>query len=297
MSTRKSSWRVLGLVAAVLALFMMTMAGAYSAPGGIKGPPEGVGGGGGGGGGGGHEPPTEETSKSLSVPAVFVPNTGSFSLTCDGTTTAPANVATNTTSVFPDAFTPPLMTQDDGTATPLGPYYVQGEDTWQAGCAVAETGTLAASATFGDNIDGGDAAFKVGSPVRVEVGLTIPTTGYTLAGYTVYKLTNELDRVATYGTQGSAISPYPELRVWAADAQFKIDGPAPVPLQTMVAEINSTGRVVYGYNWRPSQEGVYTITFSAPSVGVTTATAVVDVAASAGGGGGGGHGGGGGGPH
>lgn len=292
MTTRKSSWRVLGLVAAVLALFMMTIGGAYSAPGGTPGKPPGV------GGGGGNEPPTEEVGNSLSVPAVFVPDSSSFaSLTCPSVGWAPSTVVGNDTSVFPTDFSPALETQDDGTPTPTGLYYVQGEDTWQAGCAVAAVNTLTATAAFGDNIAGGDAAFKVGSPVRVEVGLEDDNT-LGLSGYTVYKLTNELDRVATYGTQGTAVSPYGELRVWAADAQFKIEGPAPVPLQTMVAEINSTGRVVYGYNWRPSQEGVYTITFTAPSVGVTAATAVVDVTASAGGGGGGGHGGGGGGgPH
>ncbi|MEZ5260741.1 MAG: hypothetical protein R2755_02960 [Acidimicrobiales bacterium] len=74
------------------------------------------------------------------------------------------------------------------------------------------------------------------------------------------------------------------------------------------AEINSTGRVVYGFNWQKPAAGAYTITFSAPNVAVTgvdagtivdthTITLDVNVALSAGrgGGGGGGNGGNGGG--
>lgn len=279
MISRKSLWRGVALFAGTSALMATSMAGAFSAPGGIPGPPPG--GGGGGGGGGGHQP-GEETSNNLSVPAVFVPSVGVGSPVCDGT----ARPAAGDTSTFPEDFVLPLA----GVAT--GEYYVQGEDTWQAGCTAAAAGVLTAVPAWGDNLAGGSAALKVGSPVRVEVGLT--TTGYSLTGFDTVKLTDQLDRLATYGTLGVAETPYEEVRVWSSDAEFSITGPVDIALQSMGAEINSTGRVVYGYNWRPSVAGEYTIHFQAPAVGITTADITVTVSGSAGGGGGRGGGGGGG---
>jgi hypothetical protein len=70
------------------------------------------------------------------------------------------------------------------------------------------------------------------------------------------------------------------------------------------AELNSTGRIVYGYNWRPTDAGDFTLKFTAPAVKILngvddhTATVAVTVTSATGGGGkgGGGGGGGGGGP-
>lgn len=276
---RKSWWRGVGLFAGAVALTATSIVGAYAAPGGVPGKPGGTPGGGGGGGGG--EPPVEEVGNSLSVPAVFVPDlTGAPTLNfACGDPVAPSG----DTLTFPTDFTLPMA------GVPAGEYYIQGVSEWQAGCTTAAVDTLVATADWGDNLSG-DASLKVGSPVRVEVGLFAPA-GYSLTGFEVLKLTDELDRLATYGTQGTAVNPYGEVRVWAKDAQFEITGPVVLTLQAMGAEINATGRVVYGYNWRPTAAGDYTIHFTAPSVGVDTSIAV-DVAGSAGGGGGGGGGGG-----
>lgn len=270
--TRTSWWRGVGLFAGAVALTATSVAGAYAAPGGVPGKPGGT------PGGGGHEPPVEEVGNSLSVPAVFVPDpTGAPTLNfACGEPVAPSGA----TLTFPEDFVLPL----DGV--PAGEYFIQGVNEWQAGCTTAPVNALAATADWGDNLSG-DAALKVGSPVRVEVGLFVAPAAYSLTGFEVLKLTNELDRDATYGTQGTAVNPYGEVRVWASDAQFEITGPVVLNMQAMGAEINATGRVVYGYNWRPAKEGVYTIHFTAPSVGVDTSVEV-DVAASAGGGGGGG---------
>ncbi|MGD8199650.1 hypothetical protein ACQE98_03190 [Ornithinimicrobium sp. W1679] len=224
----------------------------------------------------------DETSNNLSVPAVFVPAVGmTLNFPC-GPPVAPAEVVGQLPS---EIFTG---------------YYLQGEDTWQASCATADVDTVAVTAEWGDNLT--NAPLKANTPIRVEVGLT--TAGYTFTGFEVVKLTDELDRYATYGTLGVAVTPYPEVRAWDADAWLKIEridgllvvnGPA-------TAEINSTGRVVYGYNWQKPLPGTYTVTFTAPNVDligadagqvldVDTVTLQVSVAVKAGGGKGGGGGG------
>jgi hypothetical protein len=64
------------------------------------------------------------------------------------------------------------------------------------------------------------------------------------------------------------------------------------------AELNSTGRIVYGYNWRPTDAGDFILKFTAPSVKILngvddhTATIAVTVSTFTGSGGGGGGGGG-----
>jgi hypothetical protein len=97
-----------------------------------------------------------------------------------------------------------------------------------------------------------------------------------MTGFEVVKLTDELDRYATYGTLGNAVTPYGEVRVWDAQAWLQIyraadnlkvyDGP-------FAAEINATGRVVYGVNWQKPVQGTYTIVFTAPQVTITGADA------------------------
>lgn len=274
---RKSLWRGAALFAGTSALLATATTGAYSAPGGVPGP--------GGPGGGGEE----GTANSLSVPAIFVPGVAgapTLNYTC-GAAVDPGSVTTNTTSYFPAL---PVSDNLPGGVV-AGDYYVQGEDTWQASCGTAAAGAITATADWGDNLSG-DAKLSTGSPIRIEVGLTT-TPATAMTGYDVVKLTDELDRDATYGTLGVAETPYDEVRVWAADAQFSISGPVPMALQPMSAEINSTGRVVYGYNWRTPQAGTYVISFQAPSVGVTTSIQIEVTGSTGGGGGGGGHAGGG----
>lgn len=248
---------------------------------------KGPGGGPGGGNGGGGGPPDggEEAANSLSVPAVFVPDTiGSPPL---GFACGAAVLPTGETTYFAAPFT--------GTS---GEYYVQGEDAWQASCATDADG-LAVTADWGDNLT--SAPLKAGTPIRVEMGLLADdAAGLAMTGFTVFKLTDELDRLATYGTLGTAETPFAEVRVWDAGAGLRIvrsdgfvvyDGP-------FTAEVNSTGRVVYGFNWQKPLAGVYTIIFTSPNVAISglaagdngvvvdthTATIEVTVAVKAGGG-------------
>lgn len=263
---------------------------------------KGPGGGPGGGNGGGGGPPTgEEFGNSLSVPALFVPGlAGAPPLafgTC-GEATAPEDVVTNVASTFSAPLAP----------APAGDYYVQKEDKWQAECATADAGTVAVTADWGDNLT--SAPLKAGTPIRTEIGLLVNDgAALGMTGYTVWKLTNELDRLATYGTRGAADrnDAFAEVRAWDAGARLKIvrDDEFVVYDGAFVAEINSTGRVVYGYNWQKPLAGTYTITVSAPNVAITgiadgdngsvvDGEAIITVVVAAKGGGGGASGGGGG---
>jgi len=240
---------------------------------------------GGGGGPGGGGPPgggEEEAGNNLSVPAIFVPSMGLAAgptCTADDDTELPDPAELSTT--YPG-------------------YWVQGEATWQADCATANNDTVSVAAAWGDNLT--NAPLKQRTPIRVELGLLADPATYPMTGFQVVKLTPELlDRYATYGTKDAdGITPFNEVRVWTAVATLHIErsdglvayhGP-------FSAEINATGRVVYGYNWQKPQAGLYTITVSLPDVTVTgvdaggfTANEVtleVSVAQSAGRGGGGG---------
>ncbi len=247
MSARMTT-RVLRGVVGALAVAALMVPGAAA-----KGP----GGGGGHGGGGGGGGTGEVAPNSLSVPAVFVGGTNPYGLTCDGS-----------------SFSVP--TGDPYTGYTLeGYYYVQGVNSWQATCDYAGSATV--SAEWGDNL-GGDARLKTGSPIRVEVGLFDKApNAYT--GWDVVKLEPaQLDRVSPYGTLAAATetgyvstprSPFGETRVWATGASLSIvnaDTGVPVYVGAATAEVNSTGRVVYGYNLRVPAAGDYTITFAFPNV-------------------------------
>ena len=123
-------------------------------------------------------------------------------------------------------------------------------------------------AAWRDNLTG-DAKLKVGSPIRVEMGLDAGTQG--MAGYTVEKLEpDELDRVSPYGMLSdltvSKKDPYPETRVWDQTAHLTITSSTGdvVVDEPATAEINATGRVVYGYNLRVPAAGTYSITLQRP---------------------------------
>ncbi len=259
----------------------------------------GVGGGRGNGGGGGQG--EEAIANNLSVPAIFVPST----------TGAPAlNFACGVPA-------DPAGTPQTGF-TVAGYYYLQGVDKWQASCATAADNTVSVTAVWGDNLTGA-ASLRTGSPIRVEVGLLAASPeSLAMTGYNVVKLEpSELDRVSPYGTEAAsgAVNAVPaakstpyldpatgayEVRVWDAGATLKIynkatgavvfDGPA-------TAEVNSTGRVVYGYNLRVESAGTYVIEFTAPTVTISSAapgrvsghTASLEISVGTGGGGGQGH--------
>ncbi|HEU4513326.1 MAG TPA: hypothetical protein VFR87_09495 [Nocardioidaceae bacterium] len=198
----------------------------------------------------------EEAGNNLSVPAIFVPSVGLAGPTCDATDN----------TLLPDPAT---------VSTVYPGYWIQGEDVWQADCMTAADNTITAGAEWGDNLT--NAPLKAGTPIRTEIGLLADAATYPMTGFGVDKLTPELeDRYATYGTNdGSGIASYPEVRVWNAGATLSIVSSAGLVVYDgpFTAEINSTGRVVYGYNWQKPLTGDYTITFHAPTVLLSTTDA------------------------
>lgn len=220
--------------------------------------------GGGGGGGGGHEP---GGTNNLSAPTIMIG--GSFTGVTCGTGA-------------PSVLVPPSGTPLAGYETaPAAYYYVQGVHTWQAQCITATSAT--ATAEWGDNL-AGDAKLKVGMPIRVELGLfnadaTVPE----MQGFDVVKLEeSKLDRESAYGTLAtsdgvggySATALVLPARVFDGSATFSVQnvatGAYAVPLgSNPTAEINATGKVVYGYNLRVTQAGEYDITFVIPNVTIT----------------------------
>jgi hypothetical protein len=252
----------------------------------------GNGNGGGGNGGGGH---TTGATNNLSVPTIMIGNpfTGVI---------APLTIPTYPTG------TPMTGYSIDPTAY----YYVQGVHTWQGTTDIATTAT--ATAEWGDNL-AGDAKLKVGKPIRVELGL-FDDTGLQMEGFTVVKLEPEkLDREAKYGTLATsdgvggwfATAENIPVRVFDNGVTFSVKNVATGeyvvdPGSNPTAEINATGKVVYGYNLRVYAVGEYDITFVIPSVDITgvdvgdyttdplgpdTVTLTINV--TTGGGGGGGH--------
>ncbi|MBT1004193.1 hypothetical protein KIH31_16525 [Paenarthrobacter sp. DKR-5] len=260
--------KVLAGMAGVAAAAAMALvpASAFAA-----GPGAGHGGGGGGGGGGGET----TASNNLSVPAVFIGSAG-FGLT-------------------DPALQPPTGTPSTGyEIDPTAYYYVQGKNKWQAEYTVQSTDT--ATVKWGDNLSG-SASLKAGHPVRVEMGLTSDTQT-SMLGYTVVKLQPSLlDRNSAYGTLASpdgnggytASDQAMPARVWVAGASVTITGPNGTVTAGMPGEINATGAVVFGYNWRPSEPGTYQLKFQVPEGTVSfsnPADAVKTVTVTSGGGGG-----------
>ncbi len=247
MSLRKSSRLLIGLVGAATAAALVMPGAAFAQAGG-------------GGGGGGGRPGEDPAARfNLSVPAIFVDD-DPFGLTC-GDATEPTGT--------------PL------TGYPIGDgyYFVQGTHTWQAQCLEGQLSATAV-AKWGDNL-AGDAKLKVGKPIRVEIGLD--AGDQSMAGWVVDKLEPDaLDRLAAYGIEASQVdgvwaSPptqaFPETRVWTPGARLRVY-PAGNPDQAVVdetagAEINATGRVVYGYNLRVADIGIYTLEYTFPDVEVT----------------------------
>jgi len=282
--------RSVTVIGAVTLAALLAVPGAALAKG---GPPAGAGAGKGGGGGGGGGETT--LANNLSVPAIFVSTNGTAQMpgpVCDGEYRAPAPTEVPLTGFEID---------------PAAYYYVQGVNVWQAGCLLkAPADAPAVLADWGDNLTG-TAKMSVGSPIRVEVGLDALAQG--LEGLTVVKLEpSKADRLSKYGTlatpngtggyYATSVKPFAETRVWDADASLKIYNKATGAVVTnaaATAEINATGRVVYGYNLRVTTAGTYTIEFRTTNVVMTNATGEdghlfsldIVVSSSSGGGGGG----------
>jgi hypothetical protein len=218
------------------------------------------------GGGGGHE---TTVTNNLSVPTIMIRG-GFTGITCPGGFVDPTGIPITGYEVDPTAY-----------------FYIQGAHKWQAECITATSAT--ATAEWGDNLTG-DASLKAGSPIRVELGL-FDDTGLQMQGFNVVKLEpSKLDRESAYGTLATdngeggwyGTAEYLPVRVFDAEVTFSVKNVATgayvVPLgSNPTAEINATGKVVYGYNLRVTAAGQYEITFVLPSVDITGVDAGVYV--------------------
>jgi hypothetical protein len=133
---------------------------------------------------------------------------------------------------------------------------------------------------------------KTGSPIRVELVLTNMTDYSTtlpngLQGYTVIKLQpSQLDRLSAYGHEatGNAVSGWGSTPTTFTQAQWLVHDQgitfsvlnkdtnvyAVPPGTNPTAEINATGKIVYGYNLRVNAAGNYRIQFTtSPNVTLT----------------------------
>lgn len=286
------------------AIWLTLVAGATAmAAQGVPGP--------GGGGGGGNKPPTE-AGFSLSVPAIIAGGTSKFAISCEDEWSE-LTLPTKGPVYYPDAC---ALTHDGEVCVDEGHYFVQRDAAWQAPCMGVASITNIIGA-WGDNL-GGDAMLKVGSPIRVELVLWDDSgTSDGQQGYKVIKLEPaELDRLSDYGhlavdngdgtysatamDVGAIVhDPAATLKIErTVDGSVVYDGVAG-------AEINATGKIVYGHNLRVAETGWYRITYTLPNVTFSGCdpldpaaavcagnTAYIDIEVVAGGGGGGGKGGG-----
>lgn len=149
------------------------------------------------------------------------------------------------------------------------------EATWQAQCAVAARGDVVVN--WGDNLISRP-VLSAKQPIRVEVALE-NTPASPMTGYVVDKLTPDVeDRLATYGTKGVPTA-FTTVRVFDSGARLRIertDGPGGVIYDgLMSAEVNSTGSIVYGFNWGTKGKaaralpGTYQVTFTTNATTVT----------------------------
>ena len=243
--------------------------------------------------------PPSEAAQNLSVPTIMIGGAVG-GLLCG-------------TPDLPSQLVPPTGTPSTGYETE-GYYWVQKVHKWQAQC-FNDVEALVFGA-WGDNLEG-DAKLKVGSPIRVEIvlqNLTAYPLISTLQGYDVIKLEpSKLDRDSAYGhTAGSPEAGFDDFPVglgsgsWLvhdAGITFSVQntdtGVYAVPPGTKpTAEINATGKVVYGYNLRVGVAGPYRIQFtSSPLVDFSGVDAggqidaknvYIDINVVQGGGGGGG---------
>jgi len=198
----------------------------------------------------------EEAGNNLSVPAVFL-GTSPFTVECDG---------------LPDDVTGDVGVEIAPGVFDHTDYYVQGVATWQAACLQVLEATAAAE--WGDNLE--NAPLKQGTPIRTEIGFLAQDLG-TMQGYTVVKLDPDLlDRESHYGTLG-VLEDFAEVRVWAEGVTLTIEGDGGVVTDgvSYSAEINSTGRIVYGFNWMDPVAGDYTISVYAGGIELTSTDAGV----------------------
>ncbi len=165
-------------------------------------------------------------------------------------------------------------------------YWLQGTAaTWSSYCTTASAATV--TAQWGSNLTDAPSV-HANKPVRVEIGLLdMAATGAPYQGYAITNLTPNLpDQSATYGTDGttflSGIDGGAQTRVWGPGATLTITDTSTsstVYSGPISAEINSTGAVVYGFNWgggntgTTDPAGTYQLTFTIdPSITIDAVT-------------------------
>jgi hypothetical protein len=304
------------------AIWLTLIAGAVAlaAPGGSPGGPGGGSGGGGGPPDGKGNKPSTEVSNSLSVPAIMAGGGSQFAIDCPTVGFSTLTIPTKPPVAYPAECVPG---EDGGqVCVDAGFYYVQRDGVWQAPCLTDDPGLLV-NGKWGDNLAGGSASLKVGSPIRVEfLLLDASATAEGQQGYFVIKLEpSELDRESDYGhlarvSASGGFEPIPyTVGEPAGEGTFpaivfdpsatlrieRLDNGVPVSPAvyngTASGEINATGKIVYGYNLRVQVAGTYRITYTFPRITFAGACnagtcagseAVLDIVIAGGGGGGGG---------
>lgn len=217
-------------------------------------------------------PGEEVGGNNLSVPVIFMGSLGGFTVVCGSDNSMGGVVAPK---------------GDPATGFELDPaayYYVQGTNEWQSDCQVSTETTINATVAWGDNL-GGDARLNVGNPIRVEIVLT-NEAGQSGNGFFVEKLEpGLLDRNSAYGTlaSGDSVSgfsassqelaalvydPDASLKIWNVDTNVYLVG-SEAEGDDAGAEINATGKIVYGYNLRVPDAGTYEIEYTFPNVSLT----------------------------
>jgi len=235
-------------------------------------------------------PPVNEASQNLSVPTIMV-GTAAGNLNCGTLLLTPTALVPPPGPDDP-GYLPPLDGYTGPADNPLNPadyYWVQKVHTWQAQCLQA--GDAQVFGAWGDNLEG-DAKLKVGSPIRVEIvlhNLTAYPELTPLKGYTVIKLEDLLDRESDYGHLAGvdAEGGFFDIPTEFPDVGYDLDTRDPTkgwlvhdsqitfsvqnldtgayavdPGSNPTAEINATGKVVYGYNLRVGEPGLYQIVFT-----------------------------------
>jgi hypothetical protein len=247
-----------------------------AAPGGVKGPPEGKG-----------NKPTSEVGNNLSVPAIMAGGGSTFAIDCPTTGFSELVSPDKAPMHYPEECAPP---KDEGPPVCVaeGYYYVQRDAKWQAPCVTFNAVPVNVLGKWGDNLAGGSASLKVGSPIRVELVLWDTDVASGQEGYFVIKLEpSELDRESDYGhwADGSVEAGFVPVPYTVGDtlpdggtfgavvfdptARLRIerivDGAPVTPAAyngTASGEINATGKIVYGYNLRVQLAGTYRITYT-----------------------------------
>ena len=163
---------------------------------------------------------------------------------------------------------PPTGTPLTGYPTsPLDYYYVQGVHKWQAPCNNSTALDLSVTAGWGDNLSG-DAKLKVGSPIRVELGLFNDDVR---SGRGLHRdqagsgrarsrvpLRNPCDVRRSERVHGHPDGLHDAAGVRHRGLAHRSRTPPPAAVvvdEDATAEINATGNVVYGYNLRVPDRG------------------------------------------